>query len=173
MPRDPLIAEYLDAIRYRRYSQSVLMERRRFLELAVAGGPDAWFMAAPVEEVVAGARARSRVRSKANLQKLRSAVEDYRRWRRRRRAGDGAERPKSPARRRVVNGDVGDRPFRPALEALELLLEPGGVAELRAIGRDGRIASGYFDDPATLADGGRSPRRRGASSRGSTSRSTP
>ncbi len=36
-------------------------------------------------------------------------------------------------------------------EALALLLEPGGVAELRAIGRDGRVASGYFDDPALLA----------------------
>ncbi len=50
-----------------------------------------------------------------------------------------------------MNGDIGDRPFRPALEALELLLEPGAVAELRAIGRDGRIASGYFDAPAKLA----------------------
>ena len=40
----------------------------------------------------------------------------------------------------------------PVLEALELLLEPGGVAELRAIGRDGRIASGYFDDPERLAE---------------------
>ena len=35
------------------------------------------------------------------------------------------------------------------------------MAELRAIGRDGRIASGYFDGPAKLADGGRGPRRRG------------
>ncbi|MEN6517818.1 MAG: hypothetical protein ABFC38_06450 [Methanospirillum sp.] len=50
-----------------------------------------------------------------------------------------------------MNGDVGDRSFRPALEALDLLLEPGAVAELRAIGRDGRIASGYFDAPAKLA----------------------
>ncbi len=33
-----------------------------------------------------------------------------------------------------------------------LLLEPGSVAELRAIGRDGRVASGYFDDPALLAE---------------------
>ena len=39
----------------------------------------------------------------------------------------------------------------PVLDALALLLEPGSVAELRAIGRDGRIASGYFDDPALLA----------------------
>jgi len=38
------------------------------------------------------------------------------------------------------------------LEALELLLEPGAVAELRAIGRDGRIMSGYFDRPALLAE---------------------
>ena len=51
-----------------------------------------------------------------------------------------------------MNGNVTDRPFRPVLEALELLLEPGAVAELRAIGRDGRISSGYFDDPTLLAE---------------------
>ncbi|MEN6341386.1 MAG: hypothetical protein ABFC89_02385, partial [Methanospirillum sp.] len=51
-----------------------------------------------------------------------------------------------------MNGDLGDRPFRPVLEALDLLLEPGAVAELRVIGTDGRIASGYFDDPALLAE---------------------
>ncbi len=44
------------------------------------------------------------------------------------------------------------RPYRPVLEALELLLAPGGVAELRALGRDGRVASGYFDDYTALAD---------------------
>ncbi|HIH02623.1 MAG TPA: hypothetical protein HA263_01820 [Methanoregulaceae archaeon] len=84
MPPGSSVEDYLDAIRYRRYSLSVLLEWRRFLALAVAGGSDAWFMAAPVEEIVAAARARSRVRSKANLQKLRSTVEDYRRWRRQR-----------------------------------------------------------------------------------------
>ncbi len=44
------------------------------------------------------------------------------------------------------------RPYRPVLEALELLLAPGSVAELRALGRDGRIASGYFDSWEKLAD---------------------
>ena len=37
-------------------------------------------------------------------------------------------------------------------EALDLLLGPGSVAELRAIGRDGRVASGYFDDPSLFAE---------------------
>ena len=36
--------------------------------------------------------------------------------------------------------------------ALGLLLAPGAVAELRAIGRDRRVASGYFDDHALLAE---------------------
>ncbi|MEN6343078.1 MAG: hypothetical protein ABFC89_11040, partial [Methanospirillum sp.] len=40
----------------------------------------------------------------------------------------------------------------PVREALDLLLAPGSVAELRALGRDGRVASGYFDDLAKLAD---------------------
>jgi len=44
-----------------------------------------------------------------------------------------------------------ETPFRPVLEALTLLIEPGSVAELRAIGADGRISSGYFDDPARMA----------------------
>ncbi len=51
-----------------------------------------------------------------------------------------------------MNGDVNDRPFRPVLEALEFLVKPGTVAELRAIGADGRISSGYFDDITTFAD---------------------
>ncbi len=44
-----------------------------------------------------------------------------------------------------------DTPFRPVLEALGLLVEPGTVAELRAIGADGRISSGFFDDVALMA----------------------
>ncbi|MEN6342331.1 MAG: hypothetical protein ABFC89_07190, partial [Methanospirillum sp.] len=40
---------------------------------------------------------------------------------------------------------------RPVPGALALLLAPGAVAELRAIGTDGRVASGYFDDPGRLA----------------------
>ena len=50
-----------------------------------------------------------------------------------------------------MNGDTGGRPFRPVLEALELLVEPGGVAELRAIGVDGRVSSGYFGDLERMA----------------------
>ena len=44
-----------------------------------------------------------------------------------------------------------DTPFRSVLEALGLLVEPGTVAELRAIGSDGRISSGFFDDLAQMA----------------------
>ncbi len=54
----------------------------------------------------------------------------------------------SPARTDTI--DQGPRSGA-VREALALLLEPGGVAELRAIGRDGRVASGYFDNPALLA----------------------
>jgi len=86
MPPGTLISDYLDAIRYRRYTRSVLVERRRFLVLAVTSGTDAWFMSAPADEVVARVCARSRIRSKTSLRKLRIAIEDYRRWRRRREA---------------------------------------------------------------------------------------
>jgi hypothetical protein len=51
-----------------------------------------------------------------------------------------------------VIGDANDQPYRPVLEALELLVEPGAVAELRVIGSDGRIASGYFDLVGKLAE---------------------
>jgi hypothetical protein len=44
------------------------------------------------------------------------------------------------------------RTYRPILVALDLLLEPGTVAELRELDRDGRAVSGYFDDPGNLAD---------------------
>jgi hypothetical protein len=44
------------------------------------------------------------------------------------------------------------QPLRPVLEALGLLLAPGAVAELRALGADGRISSGYFDSPERLTD---------------------
>jgi hypothetical protein len=43
-------------------------------------------------------------------------------------------------------------PFRPVRETLDLLLAPGSVAELRAIGSDGRVSSGYFDDFDRMAD---------------------
>ena len=44
-----------------------------------------------------------------------------------------------------------DTPYHSVLEALGLLVEPGAVAELRAIGADGRISSGFFDDLAQMA----------------------
>ncbi len=44
-----------------------------------------------------------------------------------------------------------DPPFHPVREALGLLVEPGTVAELRAIGSDGRVSSGFFDDVALMA----------------------
>ena len=50
-----------------------------------------------------------------------------------------------------MNGAGADQPFRPVREALDLLIEPGSVAELRAIGADGRISSGYFDGPSRMA----------------------
>ena len=36
------VADYLDAVRYRRYSRSVLLERRRLLGHALVCGGDAW-----------------------------------------------------------------------------------------------------------------------------------
>lgn len=90
MPPGTSITDYLDAIRYRRYTRSVLLERRRFLAVAAAaGGTDAWFMSAPVEEVVAAVRARTGIRSRTNLRKVGALVENYRRWRREREGGDG------------------------------------------------------------------------------------
>ncbi len=90
MPPGSSVEDYLDAIRYRRYSLSVLLEWRRFLALAVAGGSDAWFMAAPIEEIMEAVRVRSGIRSKTSLQKFRSAVENYRRWRREQEGGHDA-----------------------------------------------------------------------------------
>ena len=86
MPPGCSIDDYLDALRYRRYTRTVLFERGRLLRAAAAGGTDAWFMTAPVEEVVENVRARTAIRSKRNLAKLRSVVENYRRWRREREA---------------------------------------------------------------------------------------
>ena len=43
-------------------------------------------MAAPVDEVVDAVRARTGIRSRTNLAKVRSVVENYRRWRREREA---------------------------------------------------------------------------------------
>ena len=49
---------------------------------------------------------------------------------------------------------------RPVLEALELLLEPGSVAELRAIGPRRPDLVGVLRRPGATRDGGRGPRRR-------------
>jgi hypothetical protein len=86
MPPGCSIDDYLDALRYRRYSRSVLFERGRLLRAAAAGGTDAWFTTAPIEEVVDDVRARTAIRSKQSLGTLRRAVENYRRWRREREA---------------------------------------------------------------------------------------
>jgi hypothetical protein len=59
----------------------------------------------------------------------------------------------SPGSRPAVPSDDHARTHGQAVfRALALLLEPGGVAELRAIGRESPVASGYFDDPALLAE---------------------
>ncbi len=42
MSAGPTVADYLDAVRYRRYSRSVLLERRRLLGHALVCGGDAW-----------------------------------------------------------------------------------------------------------------------------------
>ena len=90
MPPGPRIADYLDAIQYRRYTRTLLQERRRLLAYAVFCGDDDWLRTAPIETIVSTVRARFQVQSKTTLQKLEAAVEDYRRWRRRQEvAGDG------------------------------------------------------------------------------------
>ena len=88
MPPGTRIADYLDAIQYRNYTDTVLRERRRFLAFAAISGDDAWIMTAPIEEIAATIQARSQIRSKTTLHKLGTAVEDYRRWRRRQEGGD-------------------------------------------------------------------------------------
>ncbi|MEN6341749.1 MAG: hypothetical protein ABFC89_04230 [Methanospirillum sp.] len=80
------VDDYLEALRYRRYSRSVLLERRRLLGAAAAAGTDAWLMTAPIDEVVDAVRARTAIRSRTNLAKVRMVVENYRRWRREREA---------------------------------------------------------------------------------------
>ena len=90
MPPGTTVDDYLDALRYRRYSRTVLFERRRFLAVAAAGGTDDWLMTAPVDQVVAAALEHSRIRSRTSLRKLGMAVENYRRWRREREGADGA-----------------------------------------------------------------------------------
>lgn len=88
MPPGTRIADYLDAIQYRNYTDKVLRERRRFLAFAAISGDDAWLMNAPIEEIAATVQAQSQIRSKKTLQKLGMAIEDYRRWRRRQEGGN-------------------------------------------------------------------------------------
>jgi len=83
------IADYLDGIRYRRYSRSVLIERRRLLAPAAVCGGTAWLAETPAEEVVATVRARLGFRSPTQLRRLEAAVEDYQAWRRRVAAREG------------------------------------------------------------------------------------
>ncbi|MEN6342332.1 MAG: hypothetical protein ABFC89_07195 [Methanospirillum sp.] len=78
------VADYLDAVRYRRYSRSVLLERRRLLGHALVCGGDAWLAATPADEIVATVQARLGIDSEVTLQRIRSAAEDYQEWRRRR-----------------------------------------------------------------------------------------
>jgi hypothetical protein len=89
MPPGPTIADYLDGIRYRRYSRSVLLERRRLLALAAVCGDEPWFGTTPIDEVVATVTARLALESPTTLQRLGAAVRDYQAWRRRYAAQEG------------------------------------------------------------------------------------
>lgn len=91
MPPGTRIADYLDAIQYRRYSLTLLQERRRLLAYVIFCGDDDWLRAAPMETVLSTVQARFQVRSRTTMQKLEAAVEDYRRWRRQQEARDDGE----------------------------------------------------------------------------------
>ncbi len=84
MPSGTRIADYLDAIAYRRYARSVMEERRRLLGYAVSVGDYNWLSTAPLETVIAAVSARFQLRSRRSQQHLRAVVEDYRAWRRQR-----------------------------------------------------------------------------------------
>ncbi len=75
------ITDYLDAIKYRRYAQSVIQERRRLLGYAVLVGDYDWLYNAPPETVIAATSARFQLRSRLSQQRLRAALQDYRAWR--------------------------------------------------------------------------------------------
>lgn len=51
-----------------------------------------------------------------------------------------------------TSSGIPGQPRRHIADALALLVEPGGVAELRAIRPDGVIASGYYNDLAAMTD---------------------
>ena len=74
MPVGTTIADYLDGIRYRRYSRSVLFERRRRLGFAATCGGEEWFGATPVDEVVATVASRLDLRAPTTLHRLEAAA---------------------------------------------------------------------------------------------------
>ena len=84
-----LIADYLDAIQYRRYARTVIQERRRLLGYAVLVGDYDWLYNAPPETVIAAASARFQLRSRLSQQRLRAALQDYRAWRQQKEADHG------------------------------------------------------------------------------------
>ena len=90
MPSGILIADYLDAITYRRYAQSVIQERRRLLGYAVLVGDYDWLFNAPPETVIAAASAQFQLRSRLSQQRLRAALHDYRAWRQQKEGDHGA-----------------------------------------------------------------------------------
>lgn len=75
-----LLANYLDAIRYRQYCRSGLLERRRLLGRAALCCNHDWLLTAPIEDVVARVKAEFHIRSRTTLQKLGSVLDDYRGW---------------------------------------------------------------------------------------------
>ena len=83
------IADYLDAITYRRYARTVIQERRRLLGYAVSVGDYDWLYNAPPETVIAAASARFQLRSRRSQQCLRTALHDYRAWRQQKEASYG------------------------------------------------------------------------------------
>ena len=83
------IADYLDAITYRRYAQSVIQGRRRLLGYAVLVGDYDWLYNAPPETVIAAASAQFQLRSRLSQQRLRAALQDYRAWRQQKEASYG------------------------------------------------------------------------------------
>ena len=89
MASGTLIADYLDAIKYRRYARTVIQERRRLLGYAVSVGDYDWLYNAPPETVIAAASARFQLRSRLSQQRLRAALQDYRAWRQQKEASYG------------------------------------------------------------------------------------
>jgi hypothetical protein len=90
MSAGPTVADYLDAVRYRRYSRSVIHERRRLLGHALVCGGDAWLATTPADEVASTVGARLGITSEVTLRRIESAAEDYQAWRRRRAEREGA-----------------------------------------------------------------------------------